>query len=359
MATTNTTSNLIAAMESYLCPSLPVGRTITPDPTLPALHLLPTPTLTKLRNVGSARVRHMRTLGHSRQIISHLPITAPPQTCTKFNDALYTAIRMNADKFAALALLPGGVGEGKEAARELQRCVSKYGFVGGVLGLKRGNGSEGGVGDRSDGSYEELWAAADKLRVPIALRELWPAGSEVSFICAWTWEKSKIIQIPSYEYNLPDTVVAPLLSYIHTTHSASPLPLLQLYLSGVFDRHPALRLVLCHPGALPSLLPRIETLLSNIPGSNKPSRPFLNIWQHNIYLTTADVQEMSTMRALLEQIPMDRVLYASNYPLEERGGDLMKELNTSGFLTKEEYDRVAFANAEALFGLKGTTAKRV
>lgn len=169
-------------MESYLCPSLPVPSTIAADPTLPALHLIPTPVLTKLRNVGQARVKDMRTLGHSKQIVSHVPITATPQTCTKFNDVLYSAIRYNTDKFAALALLPGGAGEGRDAARELQRCVTKCRFVGAILGLKRGSGIEGGLGDGSDGSYEELWAVAERNLVPIALRELWPAGSEVSMV---------------------------------------------------------------------------------------------------------------------------------------------------------------------------------
>ncbi|KAI8936559.1 hypothetical protein NX059_006960 [Plenodomus lindquistii] len=139
---------------------------------------------------------------------------------------------------------------------------------------------------------------------------------------------------------------------MHTSHTTSPLPFLHLYLSGVFDRHPSLRLILCHPGALPSLLPRIEHLLSNVPATDKPKRSYLDVWQHNIYLSTADVHEMSSMRALLEQIPMDRVLYASNYPLEERGKALMEELRESGFLTKEEWERVAWGNAEALFKLE-------
>lgn len=77
------------------------------------------------------------------------------------------------------------------------------------------------------------------------------------------------------------------------------------------------------------------------------------MWQHNIYLTTADAQDLSSLRALLEQIPVDRVLYATNYPFEERGKELIEELKASGFLTKTEYERVAWVNAETLFNLKG------
>lgn len=58
------------------------------------------------------------------------------------------------------------------------------------------------------------------------------------------------------------------------------------------------------------------------------------------------------MRALLELIPMDRVLYASNYPFEESGKVLMEELRESGFLTAEEFECLAWRNAEALFRLE-------
>ena len=172
--TTANPSNLIAAVESYLSPSLSVGTTISNDPSAPALHLIPSSTLTKLRNVGPARVKDMRTLGHSKQIVSHIAITATAQTCTKLNDTLYAAIRLNPEKFAALALLPSGEGDGKEAAKELQRCIIKYRFAGGVVGLRRGGGS------LDDNSFEDLWFMAEKYRVPIALKEIWPAGSEVS-----------------------------------------------------------------------------------------------------------------------------------------------------------------------------------
>ncbi|KAL6706764.1 hypothetical protein ACN47E_005100 [Coniothyrium glycines] len=306
--------NLIATVESYLCPSLPVASIAPTDLSLPSLHLIPSPTLTKLRNVGSARIKDMRALGQSKQIISHIPIYATTQACANINDALYTASRLNADKFTALAILPSAMGQGTEAARELQRCITKYKFAGGMVGLRRGEDSI------LDDSFEELWSVADRFRTPIALREMWPSGVEAA----------------TYQRNLPDTVLAPFLALAHAAHSNSPLPFIHLYLAGVFDRYPSLRLILCHPGALPSLIPRIETVLSSIPVADKPKH----------------VQEMSSMRALLEQIPMDRLLYASNYPFEENGKNLMHELRDSGFLSKDEYDMVAWGNAEVLFGWK-------
>lgn len=164
---------LVACLESYINPALPIGTSLSTDANSPALHIIPSPTLAKLKNLGPARVKDMRTLGHSKQIVSHIPITATPATCAKFNDALYVAIQLNAGRFAALALLPG---EGKEAAKELQRCVTKMRFVGGLVGLRGGEGEA-----LLDGGFEELWSTAEKSRVPIALREMWPTGGEVCY----------------------------------------------------------------------------------------------------------------------------------------------------------------------------------
>lgn len=112
----------------------------------------------------------MRTLGHTTQILSHIPFAASPQMCTKLNDALDAGTWLQNDKMVALALLPSGKGEGREAARELQRCVTKFKFVGGVVAV----GSE-----LEERSYEEVWMVAQRFGVPVVLREGWPTGAQV------------------------------------------------------------------------------------------------------------------------------------------------------------------------------------
>jgi predicted TIM-barrel fold metal-dependent hydrolase len=169
-----TANTLVACLESYINPALPIGTAINSDDNAPALHLLPSTTLSKLKNVGPARVKDMRALGQAKQILSHVPVAATPATCTKFNDTLGSVIQMNQEKFAALAILPP---EGKEAAKELQRCVVKMRFVGGVVGLR--SDDRGGLTLGTD--MEELWSTAAKFRVPVMLRVMWPVGAQVSF----------------------------------------------------------------------------------------------------------------------------------------------------------------------------------
>lgn len=112
----------------------------------------------------------MHAAGVTMQILSHFPLATTPVSCTKINDALNGVICLSPDHFSGLALLSSC--DGREAAQELQRCVTRYRFVGGMLGV----GNEA----RIDGvGFEELWKAAEKYRVRIAVWEVWPGLEEV------------------------------------------------------------------------------------------------------------------------------------------------------------------------------------
>jgi predicted TIM-barrel fold metal-dependent hydrolase len=146
------------------------------------------------------------------------------------------------------------------------------------------------------------------------------------------------VQISEYAGAYPDPLLGSLVTNFHAHHSTSPFLILHLYLSGVFDRHPSLHIILSQSGhSIPSLLPRIQALDSTLyPPTLKPIRSFLDVWQHNFYITTADVLDLQSMRLLLEQISINRVLFAGGYPWEERGRTLMFELRESGIVTREE-----------------------
>jgi len=138
-----------------------------------------------------------------------------------------------------------------------------------------------------------------------------------------------------------------------------------LYASGVFDRHPNLRIVLSRTGiTLLSLVPRIQSLFASFNNTQslahvfKPNRSFLDVWQHNFYIVAEDAMDNISMRALLEHMPVDRVLYGTGYPFEDKGRAVVAEMRDSGVLGKEEWEKVAWGNAERLFGLKGARGDR-
>jgi predicted TIM-barrel fold metal-dependent hydrolase len=163
MSATTQQTPFVAVSESYLLPA-------NISPTETSIALIPAPTLSKLRNVGLPRIKDMRAAGVAIQIVSHMPVNANLQSCAKINDTLNAAICYSPDRFAAMALLP--TADGREAAWELRRCVTKYKFVGGVLGLQ-GNMA---IGTKI---LEELWGVAEQYRVPIVLKEIWPSLEQV------------------------------------------------------------------------------------------------------------------------------------------------------------------------------------
>ncbi|KAF2120948.1 hypothetical protein BDV96DRAFT_469700, partial [Lophiotrema nucula] len=317
----------VAVEEYYLSPDI---STIATAPHDPALHLIPSASLIKLRNIGPTRIREMRANGVSTQILSHVPIDVPSKSCQKINDMLASSIVTSPDRFAAIALLP--TSDPKEAANELQRCVTKFKFVGGLLGIKRD-------GHRLDGvEWDVLWAVAERYKVPIALRPLFPS----------------LAQLPDFAGSAPQSVIFPLITAFHAHHTVSPYQFLHLYASKLFDRFPHIRFLISQFGhSVPPLISRIEPIVNSWPESARPKRKFLEVWQQNIYISTADVLDLASMRALTEQIPVDRILYASNYPFEENSKVLMGELKESGIVGKEEWEGIAWKNAEKLFGLKG------
>jgi predicted TIM-barrel fold metal-dependent hydrolase len=176
--TPSTPTPLIAVEELYLSPEILVGASSTD----PALYIIPAPTLTKLRTLGIQRTRDMRATSTTLQIVSHLPIDASTKQCQALNDKLQSSIVTNKDRFKALALLPSW--DAKEAAAELQRCVTKHRFVGGVIGVRKGGwgGSawEGAMfGGEKDKEWDEVWRVAELYRVPLAIRVLWPTRDQV------------------------------------------------------------------------------------------------------------------------------------------------------------------------------------
>jgi len=162
----------IAAETSYLSNDF-ISSTTTAPTSLP-ISSIPPPILSKLRNLGPSRARDLRTTHTSHQIVAHLPLDLAPKTYHQLNDALYTALVMNPDRLSALAALP--CWDGHEAATELQRCIVKYRFVGGVLGFRRGVWEERAWEKRE---FDELWKTAERYGVPIALRPLFPTQEQV------------------------------------------------------------------------------------------------------------------------------------------------------------------------------------
>lgn len=131
------------------------------------------------------------------------------------NDELVQTVRARGDRFAALALLPLQAPD--KAAAELERCVS--------MGLK-GALVESNVAGRplDDPMFHPVFEAAAHLDVPLFLHPNHPMVSA-------SVEAYDLVPVAGF---LIDTTIVTL----------------RLVLSGVYERHPNLRIFLAHAGSL-------------------------------------------------------------------------------------------------------------
>jgi predicted TIM-barrel fold metal-dependent hydrolase len=91
---------------------------------------------------------------------------------------------------------------------------------------------------------------------------------------------------------------------------------LQLMLSGLFDRHPSIRIVLGHAAeGLPFLMHRSDTqLAAEAPGSNGPrKRPLCYYLKNNVYATISEVRRLSTLQCTLAEMGEERVMFSVDY----------------------------------------------
>ena len=157
----------------------------------------------------------------------------------KSNEFLYqNYVVKHPKRFFGFAALP--TQDGKLAAQELERCIKEYGFVGAMInGWTATDDPE--VGKYLDSpDMEPLWDVAEKYETPIFLHPRSPVLSSMRNL-----DDYPALAGPTYGFGR-ETV----------EHC------LRLMCSGLFDRHPKLKIVLGHMGeGLSWILPRTDARL--------------------------------------------------------------------------------------------------
>src|SRR3954447_10188009 len=161
--------------------------------------------------------------------------------CASYNDWLADYCATDPRRLIGVALLPQQ--EPKLAAAELERCVERHNFVGGVI---RPNRIAGRTID--DPSFDALWSAAAALDVPIVTHEAYTGGGIDTV----------------GEDRMPSYAGAHIVSHAFEQMTA----MLTLCLSGVLHRHPNLRLGFFEAGCgwAPYWTERIEEHYELAPG---------------------------------------------------------------------------------------------
>lgn len=282
-----------------------------------------------LLDVGAGRIAHMDAVGIDVEILS---LTSPgvqifdadlaTRLAAESNDALAAAIRAHPTRLAGLAAVAPQ--DPMAAAREIERG-KKLGLRGVII-----NSST-----RSEyldlPKFQPLLEAAESLDMPIYLHPREPAPSMVA---------------PYLDYGL----------YFATWgfSAETGLHAMRLIMSGAFDRHPRLRIVLGHMGeGIPYWLQRIDNryaLQVKIGATAKLPRRPSEYFLENFYITTAGVTSMPALRLSLDELGADRIMFAADFPYED-DVEAVRFLDGAK-VTEEERRKIYEGNALRIFKLE-------
>jgi len=251
----------------------------------------------RIQTLGEERIADMDAAGVDMQVLS---LTGPgvqlfdPATATalatRFNDELAEEIAKNPDRFAGLAAFSPL--DPANAAKELERSVTKLGLKGGIL-----NSHTRGV-YMDDEKLWDVFEAAEALDVPIYL----------------------------HPNMLPRDMVQPFLSRgldaaVYGFSCDTGLHALRLLVAGLFDRFPKLQIILGHCGeALPFWLYRITYMHTHISQTGrydgvKPlKRPARDYLCENFHYSNSGVADAPPIMYVHDVIGAERIMYAMDYP---------------------------------------------
>lgn len=290
----------------------------------------PQPLIQKLHSLGDERLRDMDRGAVSLQVISHTPTqgSLSPAGCRAANDELSAGRLASPARLAAFAALP--MAQPAAAAAELARCVHELGFVGALI--------DNHCGGRSydDEAFWPVFAAAQRLGVPLYLHPDFPPDDLA----------------PRYRGNFAESAAVNMSVSGFGWHAECALHVLRLFAAGVWDRFPRLQLIVGHMGEmLPFQLERIVWLSARW---GKRERGLRQVWDENLIVTTSGMFSLAPMACLLRSTRIDRILYSVDYPFSknEEGLRFMEELEKSGLVTREEFEMIAYKNAERVLKVK-------
>jgi len=289
----------------------------------------------ELCEIGPERIARMDELGIDRQL---LLLTAPGvqvldrRTGTELaalsNDRLAEACRRYPDRFSGLlAFAPQDV---DGAVAEIERGMTSLGLSGAVLNSH----TQGRYLDEPQ--FAPILAALEAHDAALYIHPTMPPRQMVQ----------------PYDYRAMGGALGgfPHEVWIHT---------MGLILSGAFDRHPKLRLVIGHMGeALPLILYRLDWMQSNADGrpglrggqpAVKLKHRISHYFRTNVWITTSGVAWEPAIKFCQEVLGPGRVLYAMDYPYQASADEVAAYDHMD--MPDEHRTMLMQTNAETVFRL--------
>jgi predicted TIM-barrel fold metal-dependent hydrolase len=287
----------------------------------------PGPQMDRLFDLGALRLKEMDEVGIDVQVISHgapsaqkLPADGAAALVRRANDRLAAACAANPKRFSAFAALPSN--DPTAAADELERTVTQHGFKGAMM-----HGLSGGI-FLDDKRFWPIYERAERLDVPIYFHPATPDPRVMD------------VYYNDYAKDFPMVVRA---AWGYTVETATTA--IRMVLSGVFDKHPNLKVILGHLGeTLPFLVWRVDQAIAR-PGAAKKIS-FRDVFCNNFWITTSGNFSNPALMCCVQELGVDRILFAVDWPfvLNPPGVEWMKAVP----LCDEDKAKILSGNAKRL-----------
>jgi gamma-resorcylate decarboxylase len=283
--------------------------------------------------------RRLREMDHHGMEMMILSLNAPAvqaipdikkanDIARRANDFLAEQVAKHPDRFQALAALP--MQDPDLAIQELERCIGDLRFKGALV-----NGFSQ-ITDANSAVYYDLprywpfWSAVEELDVPFYLHPRNPLPGWAQIYEGHPW-----LMGPTWAFAQETAVHA-----------------LRLMGSGLFDRHPNLRIILGHLGeGLPYSMWRIDNRNAWVKAPPKyPAKKKIADYFHaNFYLTTSgNFRTQSLIDAILE-IGVDHILFSTDWPFENV--DHAADWFDAASISESDRLKIGRLNAVGLFKL--------
>ena len=196
--------------------------------------------------------------------------------------------------------------------------------------------SYGAIGGRflDHDDFEPVLARAEALGVPVYIHPNWPSADAMDV----------------YYDDLGDELVGRILGGPgYGWHQEVPLQCLRMIVGGVFDRHPALQVVVGHMGeGLPFYYWRFGEDLDRI-AKRRLDKPVQRYFRDNLWITTSAFFRDELLALALAAMGEDRIMFAVDYPMASAraGADWFRAVE----LPRTTKAKIAHKNAERLLGI--------
>ncbi|WP_167476455.1 amidohydrolase family protein [Nocardia arthritidis] len=292
------------------------------------------PVLERLGEFDEIRLGEMDRGGISHAILS---FTAPGiqsiidprrarDEAKRQNDFLAETIARHPDRYSGFAAV--ALQDPTAAIAELRRCVGELGFKG-VLVNGYTNVDAESAAYLDEPQFDDFWSALVELDVPLYLH---PRPALPS------WQRGAI-------HGHPELFGATWGFGLETsTH------VLRLIFSGLFDRHPGIKLIVGHLGeGLPAQLWRTQYNFDKNPFDKKIEKTLPDYFADNIWLTTSGNFSSQALDAAIGTVGADHIMFAVDYPYADT--QLGTDWIESAPISEIDRRKIAHGNATSLFGI--------